>query len=169
MEHAPGAKTQGTAGACALAVLTACVLLPSPTPVPSLTPDYRPEVVGIVESTELLGDMRVRLVLSGGRRIDLDRAVDDALQDATPVPGSLLFYGTAPRPWFHAESPGPSEDCYLVRGLIEGDVGGPELHFDFGLVLPKSDDFDPGSGNFRRPQGSAFCVNAQGEVTRLYE
>jgi hypothetical protein len=149
--------------------MAGCGLLASPTPAPTPTTHYRPEVIGIVESTELLGDMRVRLILSGGERIDVDRAVDVALQDTDPVAGDLLFYGTDPEAWFYAEGPGPSRDCYLVQGLIEGDVGADELHFDFGLVLTKADDFDPGSANFRRPGGSAFCVNAEGQVTRLYE
>jgi hypothetical protein len=151
------------------ALLAGCGLLASPTPEPTPTPQYRPDIVGVVQSVSFTDGSVISVLLQDGRRLELDKNQATRVRGGDPVDGALLFHGTDPVPWFYAQRPGPSQDCFLVTGLIEGDVGARELHFDFGLVLPKSADFDPGSANFRRPGGSAFCVNQQGQVTRLYE
>jgi hypothetical protein len=151
--------------------LAGCGLLPSSTPEPTANPEYRSEVIGVIASVKLVENGVLDVTTRRGQSIRLRTDEDIRLLNTQPEEGSLMFAGHASDGslWFYAQRPGPSEDCYLVTGLIEGDVGAAELHFDFGLVLPKARDFDAGSGNFRRPQGSAFCVNEQGEVTRLYE
>ena len=111
----------------------------------------------------------LRVTLDGGAHLELDKNEVHVVRGGDPSEGDLLFYGEDPEPWYYAQRPGPRDDCFLVTGLVEGDVGGAELRFDFGLVLRKAEGFDPGSGNFRRPQGSAFCANDRGELTGLYE
>ncbi len=66
--------------------------------------------------------------------------------------------------------PGRDPTCYVVEG-VASDVG-DAIAFDFGLRLPKADDFDPGSvrgGRFANPAGPQFCVNDAGEVMSLRE
>lgn len=148
-------------------LVAGCGLLPTPAPTPTLPLEYRPDVIGVVVGKELLGDMRMRLTLNLGDQVDIDRAVDRALRNSDPDEGDLLFYGTGPEPWYYAlRLDDRTESCSLNGLAQESDR---ELRFDFGLVLPLAAEFDPGSGNFRQPGGSFFCVNAQGQVTRLYE
>jgi hypothetical protein len=109
----------------------------------------------------------MRLTLATGDRIDVDLAVDSALKGSDPDVGDLLFYGTHPELWFYAQRPGSDPNCYLIQALVAEETNS-ELWFDFGLILPKAQDFDRGSGNFRDPL-TAFCVNDRGEVTRLRE
>jgi len=116
---------------------------------------------------ELLGDLRIRVTLSGGEQVDIDTAKDVAVGGASPSKGDLFFYGTRPTPWFYTLRYGNGQEFCTLNGRARATGG--DLLFDFGLVLPEAADWDPGSGNFLRPGGSFFCVNEDGEVTRLYE
>jgi hypothetical protein len=79
-----------------------------------------------------------------------------------------MFAGrTAEGPWFYAKRSGGDPSCYVVEGWATETI--EELHLNFGLVLPKANDFDRGSGNFTNPAGSQFCVSERGEVLRLRE
>ena len=149
-------------------VLAACgILFPSSTPVQTPASEYRPEVVGVVESVSFADGSVLRVVLVDGREVQLDKNEARTLQGGDPVAGDLLFYGAHPHPWFITLRSGNGRERCSLNGLATETNG--ELHFDFGLVLPKAADFDPGSYNFRRPGGSFFCVNERGELTRLYE
>jgi hypothetical protein len=98
-------------------------------------------------------------------RIDLN--ADLGLKNSNPDRGDLLFFGTEPDTWYLAIPDINDPSCYVVEGWATETI--EELHFNFGLVLPKANDFDRGLGNFTNPAGSQFCVSERGEVLRLRE
>jgi hypothetical protein len=80
-----------------------------------------------------------------------------------PDPAEILLYGHDPdgQPWLWS-----GDECSLPsRALDEGET----IAFEFGLRLPKADDFDPGwitDGEFSNELDS-LCINEDGEVTDL--
>jgi hypothetical protein len=145
-------------------------LLPSPTatPSPSGPHEFRPEAVGVISSIRLVENRVLDITTREGTTVRLRVDEDRRLRDAQPQVGGLMFTGgTADSRWFFAVPDYNDPNCYIVEGSATETI--EELHFSFGLVLQKADDFDRGSGNFNNPAGSQFCVNERGEVLRLRE
>lgn len=132
-----------------------------------LAPDrmYSPTVVGVVESEEFVAVRTVSLTLDDGRVFEIDLGAATAVGGyPEPEPGYLLLYGEEhDGAWYVAISGNPS--CFGIgaRAIDHGDA----IVFDFGLRVPKADDYDPGSvsgSRYSNPQ-AGFCLNERGEVT----
>lgn len=153
------------------ALLAGCEAFPlwaSPTPASTPVPEYRPEVAAVVESTRFVTGNAVVVTLVGGGEVEIDQNAVRMLGGGTPNPDQLFFYGTDPEPWFYTLRWSDTPGCYLLKALVRSETTS-ELQFDFGIVLRKASDFDRGSGLFRDPLLTAFCISERGEVTRLYE
>ena len=152
-------------------LLSACPALPQPDPAVSqrdpLVPDkvYEPTAVGVVEAEERLGGNLVLITLDDGRQLQID--LNEAARVGNypqPEPGYLLLYGEDDAgPWYVAVSGNPS--CFGIgaRAIDHGDA----LIFNFGLRVPKADNYDPGSVSGTRYDNprAGFCLNGDGEVT----
>jgi hypothetical protein len=145
-------------------LLAGCARQPERDP---LVPDrvYTPTIVGVVESEEFIGVRSVQLTLDDGRTLQLDLDAATAVGNyPEPEPGYLLLYGEeADGPWYVAVSGNPS--CFGIgaRAIDEGDA----IVFNFGLRVPKADNYDSGSVSGTRydnPRAS-FCLNQDGQVT----
>lgn len=147
-------------------LLTGCPAPPARDP---FQPDkiYTPTLAGIVESEEFVTGVEAVFTLASGEqlRIDLNTAVRPG-EHPQPDLGDLLLYGEdADGVWYVAISGSPP--CFLTSRSLAYEEG-EFIVFNYGLRLPKADDFDPGSvdnGRWDDPRSAGFCINASGEVT----
>jgi hypothetical protein len=102
--------------ALALGACDVIIASPSPRATPESRQEYRPEVVGRIESMTRAEPRTFDVTTSGGGRARINLNSDLALRNSDPDEGDLLFYGTEPRSWFLAVPDYDDPSCYIVEG-----------------------------------------------------
>ena len=96
---------------------------------------------GVVESVEELEDGGLRVALAGEESVQLEAGALGLDSEIVPV-GDLLLVGSTGSSTTYVTLR-ERDECYVLNEPAIDD--GTHMIFDFGLRLPKSPDFDPGS------------------------
>jgi hypothetical protein len=131
----------------------------------------RPSVVyeltdtGVVVSVEELDGGGLRVAMARGESIDLLGNATD-LYGEIVSPDELILIGTHESAIGYATTRGRDDGCFVLNEPAFDD--GTHILFDFGLRLPKTPLFDPGTvdDGWFPSATEGFCINGAGEVVR---
>lgn len=126
----------------------------------------RPDLVGVVRSTEAVPPNTLAVTLEDGRTLRIAPHVRNLLPTGGPFEGTLLLMGQSSEGAWQASLKSDGE-CFPIRPPAQ--QLGDEIVFENGLTLRLAPEFHSQAtvqGGTYRSHVGRFCVDRRGLVTR---